>query len=471
MAAILYRRQFQCIPNFIFDAFKRPSSTLVGNKLESISVFAWGSGAHGVLGQGNLIPSDQFEPVEVPHLPPNVVGIGAGSFHSLAWTSNGQLYTWGRNKEWQLGRPLAATEIDYSIAPELVPSLDQEIIKATGSGVATFAITKQGELLVAGTSKRGQLGLGKDQTQSKSFTPVALPRTNGGKVTSVAAGWGHAVALVEDDKDTKVYSWGWPANGRLGHSFASESIEEETEEVLTTRCVYEPKEIELLRGVKITDIACGMDTTYCITQDGRLISFGDNSLGQLGRPERENGEHTEPKDASCWEVYIQRRSDPTQHVKFRSIAAGLGHVIAVTNNGNLVSWGWNGAAQLGLGEPGEGDEVVLQPKFIFGVSQNRQSRVAAGRVHSVLVTDDIAHDRSATPIAYGRSWPCLTMCHTWGSAANGRLGTGTYEDAPFPELMSELDGEMILDIACGMDHTLSLVGREGEAAGPRTAFQ
>ena len=63
------------------------------------------------------------------------------------------------------------------------------------------------------------------------------------------------------------------------------------------------------------------------------------------------------------------------------------------------------------------------------------------------------------------------MCHTWGSAANGRLGTGTYEDAPFPELMSELDGEMILDIACGMDHTLSLVGREGEAAGPRTAFQ
>lgn len=30
-----------------------------------------------------------------------------------------------------------------------------------------------------------------------------------------------------------------------------------------------------------------------------------------------------------------------------------------------------------------------------------------------------------------------TMCFSWGSAANGRLGTGMFEDALFPELLPE----------------------------------
>lgn len=30
-------------------------------------------------------------------------------------------------------------------------------------------------------------------------------------------------------------------------------------------------------------MACGLDHTLVVAQDGRLYSFGDNSLGQLGR--------------------------------------------------------------------------------------------------------------------------------------------------------------------------------------------
>lgn len=98
------------------------------------------------------------------------------------------------------------------------------------------------------------------------------------------------------------------------------------------------------------------------------------------------------------------------------------------------------------------------PTCIYGVAHNPSALIAAGRVHSVLVTDDVRHytDSSAQPRAYGKSWPCLTMTHSFGAAANGRLGTGTYESSAFPELVPELDGEAVLDIACGHDHTLVL---------------
>jgi alpha-tubulin suppressor-like RCC1 family protein len=448
------------------------------NTLDHLSVLAWGSGHQGVLGQGNVIPNDEFEPVEISseknnlQLPPDIIGVGAGSFHSLAWTSEGQLFSWGRNNEGQLGRPLAATELNFSSTPSAAIFLPEtyQVKSATGSGVATFVITTDGLLLVAGSSKRGQLGLGSEIINASNFQHVSLP----GKVLSVAAGWGHAAALVEDGSNTKMYTWGWPAHGRLGHSFAT-CPEDDIEEALGRRCVFEPKEIELLRGVKISSIACGMDTTYAITQDGRLLSFGDNSLGQLGRTEtdveKEGFAAAAPKDAAGWEVRVPRESNSSKDVKFRKIAPGLGHCLAVTGGGSVLSWGWNTASQSGLGEVAENEkEIVYRPRLLFGVAKNRLAMIGAGRVHSVLITDELHQEKVEMPTAFGRNWPCLTMAYTWGSAANGRLGTGTYEDAPFPELLNSLDGEMMVDLACGMDHTLVLVGREAKGPGPLTAF-
>jgi len=456
-----------------FTAAASPYDTL-----DQLSVLAWGSGHQGVLGQGSAIPNDEFEPVEISsgkdnlQLPPDIVGIGAGSFHSLAWTSKGQLFSWGRNNEGQLGRPLAASELNFSASPSAAIFLPEkyQVKSATGSGVATFVITTGGLLFVAGSSKRGQLGLGSETINTSSFQHIPLP----GRVLSVAAGWGHAAALVEDGSNTKVYTWGWPAHGRLGHSFAT-CPEDEKEAALGGRCVFDPKEIDLLRGVKIDSIACGMDTTYAITQDGRLLSFGDNSLGQLGRTETEVEKKefagAAPKDASGWEVRVPRESNSLKDVKFRKIAPGLGHCLAITGAGNVLSWGWNTASQLGLGEIVENEkEIVYRPRLIFGVAKSKSAMIGAGRVHSLLITDELHQEKALLPTAFGRSWPCLTMAYTWGSAANGRLGTGTYEDAPFPELVDSLEGEMMVDMACGMDHTLVLVGREAKGQGPFTAF-
>lgn len=66
-----------------------------------------------------------------------------------------------------------------------------QVIGAAASGVASFAIDAQGCVWSWGTSKRGQLGQGTGIAESAQ--PRRLPGLEG--ITSVACGWGHALAL------------------------------------------------------------------------------------------------------------------------------------------------------------------------------------------------------------------------------------------------------------------------------------
>lgn len=70
-------------------------------------MMSFGDGSHGALGLPSSIigmGSDAYEPTPIPGLPPDVVTIAAGHFHSLAVTSEGHVWAWGRNNEGQLGR-------------------------------------------------------------------------------------------------------------------------------------------------------------------------------------------------------------------------------------------------------------------------------------------------------------------------------------------------------------------------------
>ena len=66
-----------------------------------------------------------------------------------------------------------------------------QVIQATGSGVASFAVTSEGHLLTWGQSKRGQLGLGNGCTDAR--LPKRIPGLEG--IVQASAGWGHALAL------------------------------------------------------------------------------------------------------------------------------------------------------------------------------------------------------------------------------------------------------------------------------------
>jgi alpha-tubulin suppressor-like RCC1 family protein len=66
-------------------------------------VMSWGDGSSGALGHTESFAGDAYEAMEVPSLGSDIVGLGAGHYHSMAVTEAGELWAWGRNSEGQLG--------------------------------------------------------------------------------------------------------------------------------------------------------------------------------------------------------------------------------------------------------------------------------------------------------------------------------------------------------------------------------
>ena len=81
----------------------------------------------------------------------------------------------------------------------------------------------------------------------------------------VAAGAWHAVVVGQDGR---VCTWGWGRYGCLGHG------NEECESV--------PKVVEGLSHVKAVHVATGDYTTFVVSEDGDVYSFGCGESASLG---------------------------------------------------------------------------------------------------------------------------------------------------------------------------------------------
>lgn len=88
----------------------------------STAVMSFGDGTHGALGLPSSLAGvgigiggdDAYEPTKIPNLPADVISVTAGHYHSLAVTSQGHLWAWGRNHEFQLGRdPLSLRSFSF----------------------------------------------------------------------------------------------------------------------------------------------------------------------------------------------------------------------------------------------------------------------------------------------------------------------------------------------------------------------
>ncbi|KAK1316183.1 Ultraviolet-B receptor UVR8 [Acorus calamus] len=416
--------------------------------LKKTAVYSFGDGSNGALGDHSTIGVDAYEATRVPRLPDDVSSIAAGHYHSLAVTSDGEVWAWGRNDEGQLGRPISSPRDTWN-QPEIVKGLDQVRVKAaSASGVISAAIGDDGSLWVWGKSKRGQLGLAEGMTDA--MTPSKVEVLAGTEIVKVSFGWGHALAQT---KDGRVYGWGYSAGGRLGDmgkaletssspplvnnstatSQTRSSMLDEAEKIVSEQMekeknmpiIWEPSLVQELQHLKFLDVACGLDHSLMLCCDGKIYSCGDNTYNQLGRVTE--GSKIFPVEMSFRPL---------------SISAGLGHCLIVCEvpsdettgemGTGVVSWGWNGCSQLGRRGP-DG-----HPGLVEGLVGERPVSVSGGRVHSIVLTSK------------KELW-------AWGSGRNGRLGLGSSADEPEPALVECLEGFEVLQAVAGFDHNLVLV--------------
>ncbi|KAI7737982.1 hypothetical protein M8C21_022828 [Ambrosia artemisiifolia] len=417
-------------------------NAVVGRRRITTTVMSFGDGSHSALGVPTTVAginSDVYEPTPITSLPPDVSTVAAGHYHSLAVTSNGNVWSWGRNVEHQLGRDIHSPRQTWG-EPGRVDGLSG-VQSVFASGVVSAAVRGDGSLWVWGRSKRGQLGLGNGIIEA--VVPSRVKGLEKEEIFKVSFGWGHALALT---KDGKLFGWGYSADGRLGkrtimgvspldskaNLSSSLKLEDAEKAVLEAMdkendmpIIWEPCLIDELKGVEVADVSCGLDHTLVLLRDGTLLSGGSNAYGQLGRstPDME----FLPVDISVYPV---------------SIASGLGHSLAIcripsadggVGLSGVFSWGWGQNSQLGREGP---TNIPLPVDELLG---EKPSSVSGGRVHSIAVTTD-------------------GDLFSWGCGRNGRLGLGSSADEPEPMLVefSEGQGTNVMQAVTGFDHTLVL---------------
>ena len=209
--------------------------------LDDGSLYTFGNDSGGRL--GHLRASEQRRGSAAPTSMPRKVEALAGvkvvsaccsDAHALCVTSDGALYSWGKQgRSGCLGRP--SVEPNEPALPALVPLPAAARAADCESGISA-AVLADGALCMWGSNQHGRLGLGKEVT--KAATPTLVPLPEGcGAITSFSLGSLYTACICADgeggadgadsggvaDAAGKVLlTWGYGGHGNLGHGTRSD---------------------------------------------------------------------------------------------------------------------------------------------------------------------------------------------------------------------------------------------------------
>jgi E3 ubiquitin-protein ligase HERC2 len=235
---------------------------------ESGSVYSWGKGEFGRLGQGDT--QDWAEPEEIEYFrdliegDPNqaIASVAAGSQWSAARTGTGHLYVWGRNDQGQLGLGEESMGDLYSSEryPRIVGILAQENIKMRSQSA--------GESHIVCVAKNGAVYSWGSRTwlEPRAITvpegyEQALP-----PVAEVAAGSDFSLILTADGI---VYVLGKKSSGCLGQTDA------------TTARVPRGLPPSLFGNEKVVQIASGATRCLAVTDPSVLVAASEEEATEL----------------------------------------------------------------------------------------------------------------------------------------------------------------------------------------------
>lgn len=134
-------------------------------------VWSWGHGKDGRLGLSD--ESIHLLPKMIMTIKCKVISVSTGLNHSLALSDTGNIYSWGSNRQGQLGHKMCD---DYEIVtePRILSQLLKEVIKGISAGdFHSVCYSQSGDIYSWGSNKSGQLGLKcSDVNTSSSGIPI-----------------------------------------------------------------------------------------------------------------------------------------------------------------------------------------------------------------------------------------------------------------------------------------------------------
>lgn len=386
-----------------------------GNPARRRVAALWGNGDHGRLGLGAL--ESRWSPTACPFFltrpadPPT--SLACGGAHTLFLTEGGRVFATGLNDFGQLG---IGSSMPHTLDPVEVSGFHEKVVQISAGNHHSCAVTADGELFVWGKNSSGQLGLGKSAGKVVS-TPRKVDYLADVRVKMTALGSEHSIVVTEDGE---ALSWGAAGAGRLGHGHKSSFLG-----FAMTSNEYTPRLIKNLDGIKIKRIAAGMLHSACIDEKGTVFMFGQKTEKVLGRS------NDAPRPSAVEEIQFSEE-----------VACGGYHTCAVTDRGDLYSWGSNENGCLGLGGTGmvRFPEVVRSSLFKLPVS-----KVSCGWKHTAAISGEDIY-------TWGWGGANGTFFEE-GHSSGGQLGHGNDVDYCEPMMVELGKNARAVHVSCGFNHT------------------
>jgi alpha-tubulin suppressor-like RCC1 family protein len=367
-------------------------------------VKCWGENSFGQLGDGTS-GTDRLSPVDVcasgsgPSCEPltGVTAVSPGLDHTCALIDDGTVRCWGSNLYGKLGDGTTTTRVN------------PVVVCASGSGPGCPPLTGVVQISASQTKTCAVIGTypnggavkcwGADYEFGTSSLPFFVCESGTGPTCSggvplfgakeVAVEWSHACALLHTGQ---VRCWGGNFDGQLGDGTTNDS------NPLTTTC-------NIGCSGPLTDVAeidVGGSHSCALLSTGKVVCWGENSIGQIG-----DGTFTQrlspvqvcasgsgagcsggsPLTGAvtldlqsmgcvvhfgtgglCWGDGAANPvvSSPANITGFTSLTVGADHRCGLLSDGTVWCWGENGSGQVGVGTTeSPWDDPVMVRGFAF----------------------------------------------------------------------------------------------------------
>ena len=371
-----------------------------------MEVWAWGANNYGQLGTGTKC--EQIDkPVKI--LPPSSCTldqsrfqIAGGGGHTLL-SDTTRLFGAGWNNKGQLGIPNNFDDVENFEEIKVEGNNEEKEIKKLACGWDfSVLLYKDGNVFVCGSNAFGQIGLGEECKGVSMF--VKLKALSNIRICDVSCGMRHTLFLEDNGN---VYSTGCGKKGQLGlgetvkkvftpklinalSSAVSVNCGQHFSVVIATSQTgcemftfgdnkynqvsdtsgssFHSPHLNLTSSLvkeKLIAINCGWTHVVILLSNSdktRIESWGRNTYGQLGSATHSDKGHT----------YVELEDQPGK------MASGYEHVLVVTNNGKLYTWGWNEHSNCGVGNSSHN---YFQPQLV-SIENKIVQNCYAGSAHS-----------------------------------------------------------------------------------------
>lgn len=367
---------------------------------------------------------NQAVPKFLDHIDGEVVQVAAGGVHGAAVGKAGELWTWGKASQGQLGHKDARK--GYPNRVDALSGVKVRQFCAHGCWCPACIVVHR----VTGAGVHDQCACPGHHHSARARIPVCFRshRSFISQVVYVSCGHKHTVAV---DADGTAWSFGANRDGQLGLGEEGSSRGENA-----------PRRVEALvkAGKKVVGAACGSDFTLFLTSDGQIWATGSDTDGQLGQGQPTPG---------LEEPSLVRGLVGQKVVK---LAAGDTHALCLTASGHVFAWGSNINGQLGVGDRASS----AQPREVTALDEGELDGaavegIACGGGHSLALLND------GRILAFGRG-------------RNGQLGSGQHLQsvAAYRTTPTEVDLEpaagagcsKVVAVAAGAEHSLALCERQ-----------